>query len=232
MQSTTFYKVFGGWNMKRSVLTILFVTCISGAFGQQQAQLVSRDQPYRLQPSDVLQLEYEYTPEYNQLATVEPDGSVRLRLVGSVKVGGLSLDEATVAITAKVSVPLNNPELTLTLKEFVKPHFTVYGEVTRPGVYDIHGGVTVLQAIALSGGVKDTSKESQVVLVRKINADIAEVKVINTKVMSSAKGVREDFELRPDDMLIVPKNRLGKLEPYIRVASTGLTSLYGVQVLK
>lgn len=218
--------------MKRSVLTILFVTCISGAFGQQQAQLVSRDQPYRLQPSDVLQLEYEYTPEYNQLATVEPDGSVRLRLVGSVKVGGLSLDEATVAITAKVSVPLNNPELTLTLKEFVKPHFTVYGEVTRPGVYDIHGGVTVLQAIALSGGVKDTSKESQVVLVRKINADIAEVKVINTKVMSSAKGVREDFELRPDDMLIVPKNRLGKLEPYIRVASTGLTSLYGVQVLK
>ena len=144
----------------------------------------------------------------------------------------MSLDEATVAIKAKASVPLNNPELTLTLKEFVKPHFTVYGEVTRPGVYDIHGGVTVLQAIALSGGVKDTSKESQVVLVRKINADIAEVKVINTKVMSSAKGVREDFELRPDDMLIVPKNRLGKLEPYIRVASMGLTSLYGVQVLK
>jgi polysaccharide export outer membrane protein len=218
--------------MQRAILTVLFVLHISGAFGQQPAQLISRDQPYRLQPSDVLQLEYEYTPEYNQLATVEPDGSVRLRLVGSVKVGGLSLDEATVAITAKASVPLNNPELTLTLKEFVKPHFTVYGEVTRPGVYDIHGGVTVLQAIALSGGVKDTSKESQVVLVRKINADIAEVKVINTKVMSSAKGVREDFELRPDDMLIVPKNRLGKLEPYIRVASTGLTSLYGVQVLK
>jgi polysaccharide export outer membrane protein len=218
--------------MQRAILTGLFVLHISGAFGQQPAQLISRDQPYRLQPSDVLQLEYEYTPEYNQLATVEPDGSVRLRLVGSVKVGGLSLDEATVAITAKASVPLNNPELTLTLKEFVKPHFTVYGEVTRPGVYDIHGGVTVLQAIALSGGVKDTSKESQVVLVRKINADIAEVKVINTKVMSSAKGVREDFELRPDDMLIVPKNRLGKLEPYIRVASTGLTSLYGVQVLK
>jgi polysaccharide biosynthesis/export protein len=218
--------------MQRALLTILFVVCISGAFGQQQAQLISRDQPYRLQPSDVLELEYEFTPEYNQVATVEPDGSLRLKLVGSVKVTGLSLDEATAAITAKASVPLNNPELTLTLKEFVKPHFTVYGEVARPGVYDIHGGVTVLQAIAISGGVKDTSKESQVVLVRKINADIAEVKVINTKLMSSAKGVREDFDLRPDDMLIVPKNRLGKLEPYIRVASTGLGSLYGVEVLK
>jgi polysaccharide export outer membrane protein len=153
-------------------------------------------------------------------------------LVGYVKVAGLSLDEATAAIKAKASVPLNNPELTLTLKEFVKPHFTVYGEVTRPGVYDIHGGVTVLQALALSGGVKDTSKQSQVVLVRKINAEVAEVKVINTKLMSSAQGVREDFDLRPDDMLIVPKNRLGKVEPYIRVASMGMSSLFGVAVFK
>jgi polysaccharide export outer membrane protein len=218
--------------MRRTVFGIVFVFCITATLGQQPAQLMSRDQPYRLQPSDVLELEYEFTPEYNQTATVEPDGSLRLKLVGYVKVAGLSLDEATAAIKAKASVPLNNPELTLTLKEFVKPHFTVYGEVTRPGVYDIHGGVSVLQALALSGGVKDTAKQSQVVLVRKINAEVAEVKVIDTKLMSSAKGVREDFDIRPDDMLIVPKNRLGKLEPYIRVASMGLGSLYGVEVLK
>jgi len=205
---------------------------LCGGFAQQTTQLVTRDQPYKLQPSDVLNLEYEYTPEYNQVATIEPDGTVRLKLLGSVKVAGKSLDEATEAIRQKASLSLNKPEITLTLKDFVKPHFTVYGEVTRPGVYDIHGAVTVLQAIALSGGVKDTSKETQVLLIRKMNDEIAEVKVINTKLMSSAKGAREDFELHPDDMLIVPKSRLGKVEPYIRVASMGLTSLYGVQAFK
>lgn len=218
--------------MRKAIATILFVFCVNGVFGQQQAQLVSRNQPYKLQASDIIDLEYVFTPEYNQTATVEPDGTVRLKLVGSVAVAGLSLDEATAAIKAKASIPLNNPEITLTLKEFVKPHFTVYGEVTRPGVYDLHGGVTVLQGIALSGGVKDTSKQTQVLLVRKINEEIAEVKVINTKTLSSAKGVREDFSLRPDDMLIVPKNVLGKIEPYVRVASMGLTSLYGVEVIK
>jgi hypothetical protein len=50
--------------------------------------------------------------------------------------------------------------------------------------------------------------------------------------MSTAQGVREDFALKPDDMIIVPKNRLGKLEPYIRVTSMGLQSLWGVEVLK
>lgn len=218
--------------MQRALLTILLMASLCGASAQQTTQLVSRDQPYRLQPSDVLDLEYEYTPEYNQVATIEPDGTVRLKLLGSIKVEGMSLDEATTAIKEKASKTLNKPEITLTLKEFVKPHFTVYGEVSRPGMYDIHGQVTVLQALALSGGVKDTSKQTQVLLIRKMNSEIAEVKVINTKLMSSAKGAREDFELRPDDMLIVPKSRLGKVEPYVRVASMGLTSLYGIQAFK
>jgi len=219
--------------MRKTILGVLFLIGISAGFGEQpQAQLVTRDQPYRLQPSDVLELEYEYTPEYNQTVTVGPDGTVTLRLVGTVKVGGLSLDEATSAIKAKASVPLNNPELSLTLKEFVKPHFTIYGEVQKPGVYDMHGGVTVLQAIAISGGQKETSKQTQVVLLRKVSGDLAEVKVINTKTMSTADGVREDFALKPDDMIIVPKNKLGKVEPYVRVTSMGLTGLWGVAVLK
>jgi polysaccharide biosynthesis/export protein len=219
--------------MRKTILGVLFLIGISAGFGEQpQAQLVTRDQPYRLQPSDVLELEYEYTPEYNQTVTVGPDGTVTLRLVGTVKVGGLSLDEATSAIKAKASVPLNHPELSLTLKEFVKPHFTVYGEVQKPGVYDMHGEVTVLQAIAISGGQKEASKQTQVVLLRKINADMAEVKVINTKTMSTAAGVREDFALKPDDMIIVPKNKLGKIEPYIRVSSMALGGLWGVAVLK
>jgi protein involved in polysaccharide export with SLBB domain len=219
--------------MRNIVVAAALLAVVSTVFGQQpQPQLASRDQAYRLQPSDVLEVEYVFTPEYNQVAAVEPDGTVRLKVVGPVKVAGLSLDEATAAIVAKASVPLNNPELTLTLKEYVKPHFTVYGEVARPGIYDIHGKVTLLQAVAMSGGVKDISKESKVLLVRQVNAEFASVKVMNTKFLSSAKGVQEDVTLQPNDMLIIPKNLLGKIEPYVRVASQGLTSLYGVQVFK
>jgi polysaccharide biosynthesis/export protein len=217
--------------MRNIVVTAALLTLVGAVFGQQP-QLAARDQAYRLQPSDVLEVEYVFTPEYNQVASIEPDGTVRLKVVGPVKVAGLSLDEATAAITAKASVPLNHPELTLTLKEYVKPHFTVYGEVARPGIYDIHGKVTLLQAVAMSGGVKDVSKASKVLLVRQVNAEFASVKVMNTKFLSSAKGVQEDVILQPNDMLIVPKNLLGKIEPYVRVASQGLTSLYGVQVFK
>ena len=218
--------------MRRAIWAMILITNAGLALGQQNSPLLTRDQPYKLQPSDVLEIEYTYTPEYNQTATIAPDGTARLKLIGSVKVMGLSLDQATTLITTKAAVPLNNPQITLTLKEFVKPHFTVSGEVERPGIYDIHGEVTVLQALAISGGVKETAKTTQVLLVRKINSDVASVKVVNTKFLSSAKGAGEDFALRPDDMLIVPKNKLGKVEPYVRIASMGLTSLYGIEVIK
>ena len=218
--------------MQRLLAAVLIMGSFTGALAQQATHLLTRDAPYRLQPSDVLEVEYEYTPEYNQTATVEPDGTVRLKLIGPVKVASLSLDDATAAIKTKAAQSLKDPVITLTLKDFVKPHFTVYGEVSRPGLYDLRGEMTVLQGIAMTGGVKDTSKETQVVLVRKMNSEMAEVKVVNLKLLSSAKGVREDFSLQPDDMLLVPKNKLGKLEPYIRVASMGLTSLYGVALVK
>jgi protein involved in polysaccharide export with SLBB domain len=212
------------------VLLLGMATVWDGA--AQTAQLLTRDQPYRLQPSDVLQVEYVFTPEYNQEAPVEPDGTVRLKLIGSVKVVGLTLDQATAAIVAKASVPLKDPEVTLTLKEFVKPHYTVSGMVEHPGVYDIHGNITLMQAIAVSGGLKETAKDSQVLLVRKVNDELAEVKVVNAKAMGTPKGALEDFSLRPGDMVIVPKNRLGKIEPYVRVTSMAFTALYGVQVAR
>ena len=198
---------------------------------QDQPHFAERDPKYRLHRGDVVEIEYTYTPEYNQTATVQPDGDVTLKLLGGVKLADLTLDQAKQAITERASQRLNKPEITLLLKEYVKPHFTVSGEVNHPGAYDIHGSVTALEAIALSGGFKESSKQNQVVLVRKVNNDVAEVHLLNFKTLSTAAGVREDVEIRPDDMLIVPKNRLSKVEPYVRVASMAMGGLYGVALL-
>ena len=59
--------------------------------------------------------------------------------------------------------------------------------------------------------------------------------MINTNSMSSPSspnGVRKDLSLRPDDMLIIAKNLLGRVESYVRAVSRGLTDLCGVETLK
>jgi polysaccharide export outer membrane protein len=88
---------------------------------------------YTLRVGDVLNVEYTYTPELNQTVTVSPDGYVSLNLVGDVKVGELTVEEAHEKIVEKASERLNNPELNLVLEQFQPPYVVVAGEVGKPG---------------------------------------------------------------------------------------------------
>jgi polysaccharide export outer membrane protein len=150
-------------------------------------------------------------------------------LIGSVKLAGLTAEEAAHAIEAKAATQLNNPEVTVLIKEFVHPAFVVAGFVEHPGRFDMHGPMNAVEAIAISGGFKESSKNSQVVLVRKVDSEYAHVRVLDMKKMMTAKNVNENPEILPGDMLIVPQSTVSKMERYIRWTSS---TLYGVAILK
>ena len=135
------------------------------------------------------------------------------------------MSEASAALAKPASTRLKDPEVTVLLRDFVKPHFVVAGEVAHPGSFDLRGDVGIIQAIAMSGGFKDSAKRTQVILLRRANPEYAEVKVFDVKKLMGPKGIREDITLRPDDMLVVPRNRITQIEPYLRIASLGMYGL-------
>ncbi|MGA8595673.1 MAG: polysaccharide biosynthesis/export family protein [Bryobacteraceae bacterium] len=204
----------------------LFITFTCAAHAQNT--FAERDPAYRLQAGDTVDVQFRYTPEYNGTLTVQPDGVVNLQVVGRVKVGGLTLREAEKAIAEQGSKRLNQPEVSVLLKDFVRPYFVVAGEVAHPGRFEMHGSVTALEAIAVSGGFKESSKHSQVILVRKFNSEYAQVSVLNMKAIMTPQRIRENPELQPGDMLVVPQNVSSKLERYIRWTSIGL---YGAALI-
>jgi len=209
-----------------TTISIYLIGLAAASFGE--GQFTERNPAYRLQSSDIIEVQYRYTPEFNGTASVQPGGIVNLPLIGDIQVLGLTVAEAQSAITEKASERLNQPEVTVLLKDYVHPYFVVSGEVGHPGRFEMHGDVTAMEAIAMSGGFKDSSKHSQVVLVRKYNKEFAEVTVLDMKAMISPKGISEDPVLRPGDMLMVPQNTVSKLERYVRwagVAMLGLTFL-------
>ncbi|HZU29065.1 MAG TPA: polysaccharide biosynthesis/export family protein [Bryobacteraceae bacterium] len=185
-------------------------------------QFADRNARYRLQPQDSIEVQYRYTPEYNATVAVQPDGYVSLPFVGDVKVGDLSVDRAAAAIAKKAGERLRDPEVNVLLRDYQKPYFTVAGEVEHPGRFDMRGHMTVVEAIAISGGLKESAKHNQIILLRKVDPERAQVRVLDLKKMMSQKGIAEDVAIQPGDMLVVPKNALSKLDPYIRLASTGL----------
>ena len=111
------------------------------------------------------------------------------------------------------------------LKDYVKPYFVVAGEVVRPGRVDLHGNVGLIEAIALSGGFKDSAHRTQVIFLRKVCAEQAQISIVDVRKLMTPQGVREDVQLRSGDMLVVPRNAMSKIAPYMRLTESGLYGL-------
>ena len=206
-------------NILRILLAFVLV-CLTATSCMAQ-ELVTRDARYLLRAGDEISVEYRYTPEYNATVSIEPDGFASLPMLGDVKLGGLSLTQVHSTLMAKAEDRLNAPEITVQLKQFEKPYYIVGGEVGAPGRFELHGRVTALQAVEMAGGFKTSGKASQVLLIRPVSDTKGETKLINLKKVVSKRQLDEDVELRPGDMLLVPKTRLARVEPYVRLVNAG-----------
>ena len=204
-----------------SVALLLTASLSVTARAQEQAPAltVRTEERYALTPGDVLDIQFRYTPEFNQTLTVQPDGYISLEVGGDVKVSGRNLQEVRSLILAKARQRLESPEVIVVLKEFQKPYVVVAGEVNQPGKIELREKLTALQAVLLAGGMKESAKSSQVLVFKRLNADTAEVKVLNVKTLKRTSDLENDLVLRAGDMILVPRNRISKIERYVRYAS-------------
>jgi polysaccharide biosynthesis/export protein len=178
---------------------------------------------YRLRPGDVMDLNFQYSPEFNQTVTVQPDGFIALREIGDINVNGITVPDVKKAVESAYSKILAKPEIGVNLKDFEKPTFTAAGQVGKPGRYELRGDTTVIEGIALAGGFTTSSKHSQVVLVRRVDDQWSHAQLIDVKKLMASKDLGEDYHLQPGDMLIVPQNQLSKIRSFI--PSSGITML-------
>jgi polysaccharide export outer membrane protein len=176
---------------------------------------------YKLQAGDVFDISFELNPEFSQIVTVQPDGYITLRGVGDIQVKGQTVPELTSTLRGAYSGILNTPLISVVLKDFEKPYFIADGQVGRPGKYDLRGDTTLTQAVAMAGGFTESAKHSQVLLFRKASEGWYSAKIFDVKKMEKVGNLREDPQLRPGDMLFVPKNRFSKVKPFLPTSGMG-----------
>jgi polysaccharide export outer membrane protein len=179
------------------------------AFGGERHPL------YRLSKSDTVDVNFTFSPDFNQTLLIQPDGYVALKGAGTLFAEGLTVPQMQLAVESAYRGFLREPEVTVTLKDFDKPYFLASGEVARPGKYELRGDLTVNDAVAIAGGFTQQAKHSQVVLFRRVSSDVAEAHVIDVKKMLDSRNLREDLHLRPGDFIFVPQSRISKIRKYV-----------------
>lgn len=196
----------------------------SSAAAPQQPTLQQRAPRYQLRRGDSFEIEFAFSPEFNQTMTIEPDGYITLKSAGTILAEGLTVPKLTESIQQKYAGILHDPVVTIDLKDFEKPYFIAAGQVGKPGKYELRSDLTLTEGIAIAGGFTEASKHSQVVLYRPGPNGLTEARLVDAKRMLRSHNLAEDIHLQPGDMIYVPQNGISKISRYLPTSSV---SMYG-----
>ncbi len=122
---------------------------------------------YRIGPQDVLDISIFDVPELSGIVIVADNGSIQLPLLGETPAAGKTTRELQADLTARFGVDyLQNPQVTVSVKEFNSRSVILTGEIKKPGVYPLKGKTSLLKLIASAGGVTENA-DSTVLILRK-----------------------------------------------------------------
>jgi polysaccharide biosynthesis/export protein len=160
------------------------------------------EQEYRLGPGDKLRVEVYRETQLSQSLQVRPDGRITMPLIGELTATGRTAVELRDAIAASLKEYVTNPVVTVIVQEAIAAQVYVIGEVAHPGTQVMQGSLTVLQALAQAGGLKEFADRDDIRILRKGAAGTTQTIGFNYK--DAVKGRIEPMQLQPGDTVVVP----------------------------
>ena len=157
---------------------------------------------YRLGAGDKLRIEVYKDAQLSQSVQIRPDGKITLPLVGDVVATGMTPIELRDSLTKSLTEYVTNPTVTVIVVEAESAHAFVMGEVSHPGPVQLHGPMTILQALAMAGGFKEFANTKDVKVLRPKSNGTTETLHFNYK--EALAGDAKPFYLKSGDTVIVP----------------------------
>jgi len=130
---------------------------VTGAYGESE---------FRLGPDDVIEVSVYQDKDLSATVPVRPDGKISLPLVGEMLASGKAATELQKEIAHKLTQCISDPAVTVVVKEINSPKVSVLGEVKNPGMYKIKDRTTLLDAVAMAGGLTEFAKRDKVMVIR------------------------------------------------------------------
>lgn len=159
---------------------------------------------YRLGPQDLIEISVFGVEQLSQTVRVNSNGQISLPLIGAVLAGGKSIPELESELAQRYADGyLQNPQVTVFVKEFASQRLTFEGAIREPGIYPLTGRTTLLQGIAIAKGLDPLADQNAIVLFRQIDGK----KMAAVYRMRDLRSGRvEDPQLYGDDIIVVEQS--------------------------
>ena len=159
---------------------------------------------YQVGTNDILDINVLQPEQLLNTVTVSPDGSITFPYIGTVPVRGKTLAQIQDDIQKRLGDGfMKYPVVSVSLKESHSRRFFVYGEVSKPGAYDIEDNMTVLRGISMAGGFTQFGSASRVKVLRPKKGE-GGYDVIKVNIKDVMDGVADaDPAITQGDIIVV-----------------------------
>ena len=158
---------------------------------------------YVIGPDDVLTVVFWRDKEMSAEVVVRPDGRISLPLINDVAAAGLSPDQLRVQLEQAASKYIAEPNAAVVVKTINSRKVYITGNVLKPGTYPLNGEMTVLQLIAVAGGLQEYADSKKIVVMRKEEGKDRHFP-FNYKDVIKQKNLQQNISLKPGDTVVVP----------------------------
>jgi len=189
------------------LLLVLSLGFGTATHAQQQTTATPAAEPYgtsefRLGPDDIIEVSVFGEKDLSTTVPVRPDGKISINLIGEMVASGKTATELQKEIAERYKRFIAEPAVTVVVKEINSPKVSVLGEVKNPGIYKIKDRATVLDAIAMAGGLTEYAKKDRVTVIRVEPS--GEQQYLKINLLDQIKGARPGpFYVLPYDKVYV-----------------------------
>jgi len=197
--------------MKTRTVVALCATLLLAALPPLQAEDRETTKPergpaapsgeYLIGPEDLLDIGVWKNEALSRQVPVRPDGMISLPLLNDVEAAGLTPMQLRDNLIRRLSEYMPTPEVSVIVQEVRSPKVSVLGEVAHPGRFDLKGRTTVLDLLALAGGLTEFASRSRIVILRSEKTRASRIRFDYDKAMQD--GAQQNLELRPGDIVLV-----------------------------
>jgi len=184
---------------------------------------------YLIGPRDLLQVQVFEVDELSSKVRVNRRGYITMPLIGAIPVAGHNITEVEHLVEQRLAEEyLQDPHVAVFVEEFASQKVTVEGYVKKPGVFAMEGRTTLLQAIAMAGGVDDIADTDQIFVFRNPYGENRSVLDFNLD--SIEDGEQPDPLLQGTDIVVVDSSSGRRLLKDISSTMRGFVSLGALPV--
>ena len=167
-----------------------------------------------LAPGDEIEIKFAYSQEFNETQKIRQDGKIEMQFVGEVVAAGKTPTELREELKQLFGQHLKYPQLAVFVRNFDDNRVFVGGEVTRPGIVEMPGRLTALEAIMAAGGFNmETAGTSNIVVIRQRDGKYQGQALDLEQTLAGNSAAA--YYLEPRDIVFVPQSTIVKVDQWI-----------------